>query len=408
MPTRLHPADALAFGRLGVDATAGMIGVVEAMHRTIAAAILPGTPVSTAMAGGTTAAYAIIRAITALLGGAIDATLSPFTPDLESIPSSPEREALLAALNGVLGDHLAATANPLAIPMRWRLDGRPLRIDTPSLRTAFPQASGKLLVLVHGLCMNDLQWTRQGHNHGAALAADAGWTPLYLHYNSGLHASTNGRAFAAMLEALTGHWPVPLRELAILGHSNGGLLARSAHHYGTMARYHWPRFLRSLVFLGTPHHGSGLERAGNWVNVLLGVSPYSAPLAGIAGIRSAGITDLRYGNILDEDWHGADRFHHAGDRRRPLPLPRGVKCFAIAASKGSTPGRLGRLLGDGLVSVDSALGCHSRPDRSLAFPKSHQWIGRGMGHWDLLSHPAVYRQIRKWLGSAPRAHESDS
>ena len=163
------------------------------------------------------------------------------------------------------------------------------------------------------------------------------------------------------------------------------------------AGHHWPHFLRRIVFLGTPHHGSALERAGNWVNLLLGLSPYAAPIAGVARIRSAGITDLRYGNLLDEDWQGANRFHHNGDRRRILPLPKGVKCYAIAACKAHNPDALGHRLGDGLVSVDSALGRHTHPARRIPFPQSRQWIARGVGHWDLLDHPAVYHKLQKWL-----------
>jgi hypothetical protein len=52
-------------------------------------------------------------------------------------------------------------------------------------------------VLLHGLCMNDLQWRRAGHDHGRALARDLDYTPVYLRYNSGLHISTNGRRFSA-------------------------------------------------------------------------------------------------------------------------------------------------------------------------------------------------------------------
>ena len=119
--------------------------------------------------------------------------------------------------------------------------------------------------------MNDLQWKRKGHDHGAALARDLAYTPVYLHYNSGLHISTNGRAFAELLEALVRLWPVPLTELVLIGHSMGGLVARSACHYGALARHEWLRRLDKLVFLGTPHHGAPLERGGNWVDMLLGV-----------------------------------------------------------------------------------------------------------------------------------------
>jgi hypothetical protein len=40
--------------------------------------------------------------------------------------SSAAREAALAVLNGVPGDYLIETGNPLAISMRWRRDGAPL------------------------------------------------------------------------------------------------------------------------------------------------------------------------------------------------------------------------------------------------------------------------------------------
>jgi hypothetical protein len=134
------------------------------------------------------------------------------------------------------------------------------------------------------------------------------------------------------------------------------------------------------------------------VTVGLGVSRYTAAFARLGKIRSAGITDLRYGSLLDEDWVGRDRFAHARDTRRVLPLPGGVQCYAIGAaiptgeSVPSAP-----LLGDGLVPLRSALGEHADPARSLAFPAAQQWIGYGMNHWDLLDRPDVYEQIRQWL-----------
>ena len=117
-PTRLHPADVLGFSRLALNATSGMVGLVEAMHRTIAGNILPGTPARALIAGTTAAAYGTVRAITGLVGGGIDAILSPLSSTPGEIHSTPEREAMLAAVNGIVGDHLAATQNPLAIPMQ--------------------------------------------------------------------------------------------------------------------------------------------------------------------------------------------------------------------------------------------------------------------------------------------------
>lgn len=398
--THIRSSDLRGVSRLAVEATMGLTGVVEAMHLNIArSAGVFGKPVGGATSGITGLVYRGIRGVTRLVGGGLDTVLgiAPIVPAAGD-GSSRGREAWLAALNGVLGDHLAASRNPLAIPMGLRREGQPVE-PGPALAAAIPQPTGKLLVLAHGLCMNDLQWNRKGHDHGAALARDLSYTPLYLHYNSGLHISTNGRMFADLLEAMVTRWPVPLAELTIIGHSMGGLVARSAFHYGRLAGHDWPRHLRKLVFLGTPHHGSPLERGGNWVDFLLGTSPYSAPLAGLGKIRSAGITDLRHGYLLDEDWAGRDRFERSRDSRRPVPLPEGVECFAMAAVReGQTSKTLGRSWpSDGFVPFASALGHHEAPDLVLPFPESRQWILRGVHHFDLLSEPESYEKIKEWL-----------
>jgi hypothetical protein len=157
------------------------------------------------------------------------------------------------------------------------------------------------------------------------------------------------------------------------------------------------------VFLGTPHHGALLERIGNWINGMMQISPYSAPLARIGNIRSACITDLRYGYLLDEDWMGVDPFTDAGDRRRPLPLPTRVRCYTIAGSlsRGSGTGDF-EWGTDGLVEVDSALGLHRQPEMTLSFAKDRQWIAQGINHCELLANPTVYSQIRGWLETDSR------
>jgi pimeloyl-ACP methyl ester carboxylesterase len=402
--TRIRWSDLRGISRLAVDATAGVTDLVEAMHHNIARAPgLLGVPAQGGTRGITGLVYRSIRGVTRLVGGGMDAVFSAIVPRLAEDSSSPGREATLAALNGVLGDHLAASRNPLAIPMRLRREGRPLESET-SPAAAIPQPGGKLLVLAHGLCLNDLQWNRNGHDHGAALARDLDYTPVYLHYNSGLHISTNGRAFAGLLESLVQRWPVPLEEIAIIGHSMGGMVARSACHYGSVEGHVWPRHLKKLVFLGTPHHGSPLERGGNWVDTLLGASPYTAPLARLGKIRSAGITDLRHGNLLDEDWAGRDRFERARDSRRPVPLPAGVECYAMAAATGQTePTTMGGPRNswphDGFVPCASALGHHEEPDLTLSLPEPRRWILQGLHHFDLLSQPEAYEKIKEWLAA---------
>jgi hypothetical protein len=397
---RNHVSDLRGASRLAVDATTGLTGVVEAIQVNVARmpAKLGGPLVEGAVNGITWLTYRSIHGVTRAVGSGVDVVLARLVPMLGHMDSSPAREAVIAALNGVLGDYLTETGNPLAIAMRWRRDGKPLELTPGALAAAFSMPSPKIVVLVHGLCMNDLQWTRQEHNHGAALARNLGYTPVHLHYNSGQHISTNGRALTAMLEALVAAWPVPVEELAIVAHSMGGLVARSAHHYGTVAGHAWRRRLRKLVFLGTPHHGAALERAGHQLHRLFDQTPFTAPLARLGKIRSAGITDLRHGSLLDEDWDGRDRFAHGEDTRRPVPLPESVDCFAIGATTGRAPSDLrGRLLGDGLVPLSSALGRHHDPQFTLAFPESRQWIACGMSHFDLLSRPQVYERIHAWL-----------
>jgi pimeloyl-ACP methyl ester carboxylesterase len=397
---RNHGEDLRGASRLVIDATKRVTDVVEAMHTTIGGgpAIL-GKPLAGPTRFINGLVYGSIRGVTRLVGSSIELALAQLTPLLGESAPGPEREAVLAVLNGVLGDYLAETGNPLAVEMSLRHDGQTLELETEALRAALPAAGGKVLVLLHGSSMNDLQWSRHGHDHGAALARDLGYTPVYLRYNSGLHVSTNGRELDAMLEQLVLAWPVPVVELVLLGHSMGGLVARSACHVSEAHAADAPRVWRSkltkLVCLGTPHHGAPLERGGNWLDVLLGVSRYSTPLARLGKLRSAGVTDLRFGNVIDEHWVGRDRFALAEDTRRELKLPANVECYAIAATTSPEGGQ--NAFGDGLVPVDSALGRHSLSHLTLAFPEAHRATFYGTGHLDLLDRPEVYAQLRAWL-----------
>jgi len=397
----VHATDLRGVNRLTIDGIAGLVDLVEAMHYNIAS--VPGflaKPKRGRTTGITGLVYRSIRGVVGLVGHGLDRLLAGLEPLLGERSTWPGREALLAALNGVLGDYLVESNNSLAITMRLRRGGIALPRERELLAAATPDAGGKLVVLLHGLCMNDLQWKRKGHDHGALLARDLAYTPVYLHYNSGLHISTNGRAFAELLETLVRLWPVPLTELVILGHSMGGLVARSACHYAGLARHEWLKHLDKLVFIGTPHHGAPLERGGNWIDILLSMSRYSAPLARLGKIRSAGITDLRFGNLVDEDWNKRDRFKRSRDLRVAVPLPERVACYAIAATTGKTMGDLSdRLIGDGIVPLASALGHHADPRLALTFDESRQWVAYGSNHLDLLSRPEVYAQIRRWLAA---------
>lgn len=394
--TRNHADDLRGAARLATHATKGVTDVVESMHRTIASgpAIL-GRPLALPVRIVTAPIYASIRAITHLVGAGVDAALAQVGPALGEGTPGPEREALVAALNGVFGDYLAETRNPLGIEMQLRRDGEPLELEGAALRDALPDAGDDVVVFVHGSSMNDLQWRGTANDYPASLERERGKLAVFLHYNTGLHISTNGRAFAEILERLFDAWPRPIARLTIVAHSMGGLVSRSACHAAESAGHRWRRALDAIVFLGTPHHGAPLERGGAWLHVLLGASAYSAPLARLGRIRSAGVTDLRFGNVLDQHWEGRDRFELSRDPRRPVPLPEGVRCFAVAGTTSTAGARV--LLGDGLVPVDSALGRHGHGEMDLGFEESRRWIAYGTGHIALLHSAEVYAKIAEWL-----------
>lgn len=343
--------------RLAVDATLAITNIVEGMHRNIARApwifgeVPPGRT-----RGITGLVYTSIRTVTGWVGSALDLTLGQLQPLVDAagaIDGNAGRDAVVAALNGVL-------------------------------------------LLIHGLCMNDRQWLRQGHDHGAALAQAHDYEVAYLRYNTGRHVSLNGRELAELLERYIERAAEPVDELAILGFSMGGLVARSACHYAAQAGHRWPQHLKRLVFLGTPHMGAPLERGGSGLHMLLTISPYSAPLAGLGKLRSAGITDLRHGNVVDEDWADADRFERSDRRPVPLALPQGVYCAALAGTTGQRVGDINdRLLGDGLVPVDSALGIDPQGHRTLALDPDVQWIGTGTHHLDLLSSQPAFEVLKR-------------
>ena len=180
----------------------------------------------------------------------------------------------------------------------------------------------------------------------------------------------------------------------------GGLVARSAFRHGSDAGHAWTRQLKNMVFLGTPHLGAPLERLGGHIDRVLGLSPYTAPLARLGGMRSAGIRDLRNGG--DEHMHWPSG-HAAGGTSDPLrgpTLPRGVRCFAVAATRQVSSKHGQRLRGDGLVSVASAFGQYVGVAREPLFPESGRYLCHGANHFGLLSRTDVHEHVRAWLAGA--------
>ena len=381
-----------------MDTTIGVTDLVEETHRQVVyPPFLPSTTIQnliTKIAGFT---FSNIRWSTKVIGNSVSKILKHLTPFIGNIKSSDKKEVLLSVLNGVIGDYLEEKENPLKIDMQFRYESKAIQIDGESLKETYPKINGKILLMIHGSCMSDIQWNHKNHNHGETLSEELDKTPIYLNYNSGKHISTNGKDLNKNLQKLVKNWPVPVEEIVIIAHSMGGLLTRSALYYADQNNNKWRKHLKRVVFLGTPHHGSHLERIGNYLDLLLESVPYLKPFARLGKIRSAGVTDLRYGNLVDEDWQHSGRFERKGDQRKHIQLPNKIEFFAVAATIGNEKTGSTRIFGDNLVDVKSALGQHKKTAKKLNFKEENTWIVYENNHLELLSNPKILDKLKTWL-----------
>jgi len=395
--------------QLATQATSGVTRIAEGVHQSVWSTLgFPGGKEHGKARGITGLVYKTVHDITRLTAKSADTMMAGLQHLFESaeseLPGTPRRDTLLAVLNGVMGDRMVEDDNPFAIPMSLLYREQALNWQSPPLQA---DVSSKVLLLIHGLCMDDLQQYGRRKNHAAeygdALASQLDYSPVYLRYNSGLHISQNGRELSARLEQLLTQWPRPIEDLSVIAHSMGGLVIRSALHYAKQEGLNWPDRIGNIVFLGTPHHGAPLERAGNWLDVILDATPYTKPFTSLSQLRSAGITDLRYGNVLDEDWDGHDRFHLKPDTRQLAPLPEAVNCHTVAATLAEKRSVMAdHLVGDGVVPLRSALGQHKEAQRNLGFDESSQLIVYKTNHMELLDNPEVLEQTVQWFKKSER------
>ncbi|HET9449354.1 MAG TPA: alpha/beta hydrolase [Aggregicoccus sp.] len=341
--------------------------------------------------------------------------MTPSDPTPPSPPAKPAAspvrpgrlEAWLGALNGVLGDYLQRTDNGLAFPMALYADNRPIGLDAASLRSAFPQATGRVALWVHGLAVTEGVWAfpdAPSQSYASLLEKEQGFTPLVLRYNSGLHVSDNGKALCELLTTVVANFPVPIEELLLVGYSLGGLVVRSACHVAAESGAPWLSRVRRAIYIGVPHMGSPYERLGKGVAHLLRKvpNPYTRLIADVADLRSSGIQDLAFGNLLPRDWEGATREQQLRNRRHPVPLLPGISHYVVVGTLGRHEKHLLSLLfGDGLVWVASAAG-RSQPGHACPlFPQEHVALLPGVGHFALAHHPAVYARLKAWLEESP-------
>jgi pimeloyl-ACP methyl ester carboxylesterase len=394
-------------GNLLGDAAGGLATQIHEMHDGIARrvwkAVGPASiPVRLAHDKLAEGAYSAAGQVTrSLVASGAQALSGRHRGDAESIHRTVIGRAAVGAINGLWGDTLARRGNELALGMTLHHAGRDLEPSRRELRGAFPHASSRLVVFVHGLCETDDAWMLGAERHvpyGFRLQAELGYTPLYVRFNSGLHISENGRRLAELLDRIVGEWPAEVHELALVGHSMGGLVSRSACHYGD--GHDWQRHLRHVFTLGAPHLGAPLEQAANAATYVLSTLPETrALLAKPLKLRSVGIKDLRYGYLVDECWLDQDCDAFLRDASTEIPFLRTANHYFVCATLSKEPDALvGRLVGDLLVLKASAWS-QKRGERLRFAIEHYQHVG-GASHFALLNHPAIYDQIRYWM--APR------
>ena len=340
------------------------------------------------------------RAIPTALGYLAEVRIDPSAP---SWHDDPRGRFALGALNGFWGDRLAEQRPALATPMKLRAHGQPLRrVPANVVHDVGEQATGRLLVFLHGLCENDLSWSFRAERtwgertvtYGSLLRDASDWTPLYACYNSGLHISANGFELAEQLEELVRLWPVPVTDITLVGHSMGGLVIRSAAHQAADAGQSWVTRLRHVVGLGAPHLGAPLERAVNRGTRAMARLPETRPFAVWLNRRSVGIKDLRHGALVESDWSGFDPEDCTDNCGDTAFLPE-VAYYAVSATLSRSPDSRLPFFGDLLVDHASATGKGTR--RALAFELERCLHLGGKHHFHLLGDPEIYDHLHRWL-----------
>lgn len=388
-------ADALSLAAEAADEL--VLGSVRDTHRAWAGRVgsalrrLPGGAAPLALHDGIAAGVygGIGLGLRAASGGLDRAASAGWGPRLED---GPRGRFVSSAVNGLIGDRLLEERPQMAIPMAARVDGSYVVPDADGLARAYPRASGRIVVFLHGLCENESYWSfygeRTGTSYPEALAA-MGWTPVLLRANTGLPVRENGAALAGLLQRLVAAWPVRVERIALVGHSMGGLVMRAAAavevpaeaatgEAATGEAEPWARRVSDVVTLGTPHRGAPIAWGIGHGSRGLGLLPETAAFGRILDWRSVGVRDLVLG--LAED---------------VAPLPQARYRLVSATLSASARHPVGHVVGDLLVRPRSAVGRDRRgttlfPDADLLH------VGR-TDHFGLLNHPAVLAALRDWL-----------
>lgn len=300
--------------------------------------------------------------------------------------------SIVAAVNGLIGDELRMIDDPQAIVMAVRKEGGDVPVSPWPIGEMFRDASGHLVIFVHGLCENDESWASA---YSDRIAADTDGTPVFIRYNTGLRVSENGKHLDWLVRQLVDSWPTRVTRITLVGHSMGGLVVRAATNHATASGQTWQHLVRDVVCLGTPHTGAALEKVAHVGSRVLHFFPESRPFSKILNTRSAGILDLRHGYITREEWEGQDLTRLWGlDRIAAAPLPNAEYHFVVATLGATKRHPFSTVLGDLLVHFSSAAGIGRTGPvvegaRLEYLPSTH--------HFALLTNPQVAEWLVQWL-----------
>jgi pimeloyl-ACP methyl ester carboxylesterase len=399
-PNEVRALGELAAETLDVTITTPVEGVHEAVATRVFGAIGPSSePARLLHDGIASSLYRGLRRAGAAAGTAAGAAAEAIsgTSDIRVLGRSRRGRFAQAAINALVGDRLEEQTSDIRIELAVRDRGRDVPLAAGALASAFPEATPKIAIFIHGLGEDESAWhmrasAQGGATYGSRLHDDLGFTPVLVRYNTGLHISENGRRLASLIDRLADHWPAPVGEIVLVGHSMGGLVARSACHRAALSGLDWLGAVRHVVFLGSPHLGAPLEKLVNVGSWGLAIAAESRPFAGVLNTRSVGIKDLRFGYVTDEDWQGAEPDRLLRNSRRPLPPPDWPAFHHVAATLTADHRHpLAVLAGDLLVRHASATG------RGIAAERiTTRHFGRRT-HFDLLNDPEVYAHMRDCL-----------
>ena len=305
-------------------------------------------------------------------------------PKLED---DPRGRFVSSAVNGLIGDELLRERPHMAIPMTVRAGGRDVPLTPDDLAAAYPAATGRVVVLLHGLCENESYWNlhreRTGTTYGEALT-ELGWTPVYLRANTGLPIRENGVILAALLRDLVASWPVDVDRIALIGHSMGGLIMRAALNVLAVksvvepVETSWTDRVTDVVTLGSPHRGAPIAWAIGHGSRFLALLPETSAFGRILDKRSEGVRDLVDGYV---------------DELPPLKEARYRLVAATITESARHP--VGNVVGDYLVRPRSAVGQDRRG--AEMFPDGEALhVGR-TDHFGILNHPEVLAGLKRWL-----------